>query len=343
MIYVGMDVSSKSFVVAAIDSRKKVAYRGEVKPTREGLRAMLLNSGSGKKLVVFEAGNQTKWIFDFLKVQKDVKVHVVHPNEVKWISESGGKTDKVDAKKLAELARLGGLPRAVHMVEGETRKLRELLSGRSQLQSKRVALMNTLRGYVKQEGLHLPEKFFTRKDWQDVVKKMKVSKSLRIIVEELMKCIEALKKSEDVLTEEVVQIKDKRIDRAESIPGIGKLAARVIVSAVDEAKRFDNKKCVANYAALTPRIYQSGNETYHGRINSDGRREVRKVLLQSAHAVVRTKNEEAKLLREFYQRIEKRRGKKRAIVALARKLMTTAYGVLKNESFYEPDKLQAWA
>ena len=87
-----MDVSSKSFVIHAIEGKnKKIVYRGEVGPNENGLRQMLLNVGEGKKKIVFEAGNQTKWIFDFLKKQKSVTVHVVHPNEVKWISQSGGK------------------------------------------------------------------------------------------------------------------------------------------------------------------------------------------------------------------------------------------------------------
>lgn len=61
--------------------------------------------GAGPKLVVFDAGNQLKWIVRVLKRGEGVTIHVVHPNEVKWISQSGGKTDKVDARKLAELAR----------------------------------------------------------------------------------------------------------------------------------------------------------------------------------------------------------------------------------------------
>jgi len=75
-----------------------------------------------------------------------VTLHVVHPNELKWISQSNGKTDKVDAKKMAELARGDLPPRKVHIVEGKVRELRELLSARQALQSKRVALINGTSG-----------------------------------------------------------------------------------------------------------------------------------------------------------------------------------------------------
>jgi transposase len=116
-----------------------------------------------------------------------------------------------------------------------------------------------------------------------------------------------------------------------------------LLGALDEASRFDNKKAAAKYGALTPSIYQSGNVTQMGRICRDGRHEIRRVLLQCAHTVARMKNFESKPLREFFERIHKRRGKKIAVVALARKLLTIAYGVLKTEEYFDPAKLSPHA
>ena len=67
MIYIGMDISSKSFTVHAINEAKRVVYKGDIKPTRSGLRGMLKELGTQSKLVVFEAGNQLKWIALTLK------------------------------------------------------------------------------------------------------------------------------------------------------------------------------------------------------------------------------------------------------------------------------------
>lgn len=341
MIYVGMDVSSKSFVIHAIDERKRVKMQREIVPTREGLRKMVEGLGREKKVMVFEAGNQMKWIAQTLKKMDGVEVHVVHPNEIKWINQSSGKTDKIDAKKLAELARGDLLPRKVHMVEGPIRELRELVSARSRLQSKRIALINTLRGYVKQEGHKLPAKFFQGELWKEKLRKTPLSKTLKMIIESFMTSIESLMESEEQMTSRILEIEDKRITLLESIPAIGKLTSRVLVSAIDDVKRFDGAKEVANYGALTPRIYQSGDVKQLGRINRDGRHEVRRVLLQCAHTIGRMKTLGSRPLREFYQRIEKRRGKKIAVVALARKLLTTSYGVLKSETMYDPKKLAA--
>jgi transposase len=339
MVYVGMDVSSKSFVVHAIDERKRVVWRGAVAPTRSGLKRAMRESGEGPKLVVFEAGNQMKWIARELGRMKGVTCHVVHPNEVKWISQSSGKTDKVDARKLAELARGDLLPRKVHVVDGHVRALRELVGARHTLQSKRVALLNTVRAYLKQEGHRLPEKFFQRRDWHQALAKLHVSAVTQQIIETFKTSIDALQQSEAALTRQLVAITDERITQLESIPSIGAISARVVLGALDDARRFDNKKCVAKYGAFSPSLYQSGEMVHLGRISRDGRHEVRRVLLQCAHTLARMKSAGARPLRAFYERVARRRGKKIAIVALARKLLTTAYGVLKSGGGYDPAKL----
>lgn len=340
MMYVGMDVSSKSFVVHAINERKKVVFKGSVAPTRAGLRELVERLGPASKLMVFEAGNQMKWIADSLKREPSVEMHVVHPNEVKWIAESGGrKTDTVDAQKLAELARGSLLPRKVHVVEGTTREMRELVSARTHLMRERVNLINTLRGYLLQEGVRLNGKYFASKYWEERLVGKKVSAPLRAIIVAFRKGIEALKGAEEEITERLSAIADERTKLLETIPSIGVLSSRTVVSALDEAKRFSNKKSVASYGALSPTVYQSGNEVQLGRINRNGRHEVRRVMLQCAHTLTRMKSPASKPLRDFYWRLERKRGKKKAIVALGRKLLTVAYGVMKSGQPYDPRKL----
>jgi len=339
MIYLGMDISSKNFIVHGIDEKKRVLINGEIAPTRVGLKGMIRGLGDQKKLVIFEAGNQLKWIAKTLKDMEGVEIHVVHPNEIKWINQISGKTDKIDARKLAHLGRGDMLPRKVHIVEGKIRELRELLSARQRLQGKRVALINSIRGQMKQEGHSLPAKFFQGKHWREKLKGITIGEVQKLIIESFMESIDSLLISDEKLTEKIGTIKDKRIELLESIPSVGRLSSRVVISALDDVGRFDSKKCVAKYGALTPRIYQSGGITHLGRINRDGRQEVRRVLLQCAHVIARMRSYGARPLREFFERIMKRRGKKIAIVAVARKLLTIAYGVLKSKKAYDPLRL----
>ena len=339
MIYIGMDVSSKSLTIHAINGRKQVLFKDDIRPTKSSLKKMLSDLGDGPKLVVFEAGNQLKWIALTLKIIRNVYVHVVHPNEIKWINQSSGKTDKIDARKLAQLARGDMLPTKVHIVEGEVRELRELISARHTLQSKRVALINCIRGILKQEGYKLPEKFFQSADWQQKLEKMRIGRAQHLILTSYMLSIERLSEAESELSSAILSLESRDIKLLESIPGIRGLTSRVISSAIDDISRFESKKTVAKYGALTPRIYQSGGVTHLGRINRDGRIEIRRALLQCAHTVARMKSYESRPLREFFERIKKRRGKKIAIIALARKLLTVAYGVLKTGNEYNPEVL----
>lgn len=339
MIYIGMDISSKSFTVHAVNSRKKIVFKGDIKPTRAGLKSMIKELGNQSKLVVFEAGNQLKWIALTLKKIQGVHVHVVHPNEIKWINQSSGKTDKIDARKLAHLARGDMLPRKVHIVEGKARELRELISARDTLQRKRIALINSIRGCLRQEGYKLSRSFFTNRRWREQLKRMRIGGTQKLILEKFMESVKGMVSAESELSSKILEIEHKDIKLLETIPGIGGITSRVLVSAIDDVKRFDNKKSVSKYGGLTSRIYQSGPVTHLGRINRDGRMEMRKVLLQCAHTITRMKRLEAKPLRAFFERIKKRRGKKIAIVALARKLLTVVYGVLNRKAPYDPEIL----
>ncbi len=341
MIYVGMDVSSKDFVIHAIDDKGKIKFKGSIAPSRAGLESLIGSLGIQKKLFVYEAGNQMRWIHDYLKKQKQ-DVHVVHPNEVKWITANQGKkTDKVDAKKLAELARLDGLPQRVLVVEGDARELRDLVNARAILQKKRIDLCHMIRGYAKQEGFSLPLKFFTSNDWQVKLEKMKLKSFTKTIIVALQNSAEKLQFEEKELLVEINKYENKKIELIKTIPAIGDLTARILFAALVEAERFKNKKAVANYSALAPTIYQSGNTVQMGPVNRDGRKEVRTALLQCAHCIARMKAASAKPLKEFFERIAGRSGKKRAVVALARKLLTVVYGVMKSGQVYDPKQLSA--
>ena len=162
--------------------------------------------------MVFEAGNQLKWIALELKQIKGVRLHVVHPNEIKWINQSSAKTDKIDARKLAQLARGDMLPRKVHIVQGTARQLRELISARHTLQSKRVALINSIRGCLKQEGYRLPEKFFSHANWRGHLERMRVADTQKLILTSYMTGIESLLAAENELTAKVLEIQHEQID-----------------------------------------------------------------------------------------------------------------------------------
>jgi transposase len=93
-----------------------------------------------------------------------------------------------------------------------------------------------------------------------------------------MFALEQLLVAEESILQEIYEIEDPRLELLESIPSIGPITSRVLFSGLDNVDRFDDKKSVAKYGALTPRIYQSGNKSITSRLSNDGRKEMRRCL-----------------------------------------------------------------
>jgi transposase len=140
MYYIGLDVASKNSFVHVIDGHGKKIESKEIPTDKDSYRQYFRLWARKPVHVAVEAGGHTRWIHDTI-TKLGIDVYVVNPHKVKLIAESKKKTDKVDAKVLAELLRLDGLPKRVHVAEGESRELRDLLRARYQLIRSATSLM----------------------------------------------------------------------------------------------------------------------------------------------------------------------------------------------------------
>lgn len=336
MYYAGLDVSSKSSFVYVIDRRGRKVEGREIPTNRKGYLSYF-KQWNGKVLeVAVEAGGHTRWIYDTLKAL-GVGVYVVNPNKVKLIAETKRKTDKVDAKVLAELLRIDGLPERIHMVEGDSRELRDLLKARQQLVKSATSLMNHLRGLLRQEGIRLEaEAFRNEKVFEQLKKNKDIPRHLKPVIESYRRSIVELFKERVEMDKEIGRYRNKDIDLLRSVPGIGEVASKTIYSAIDTIKRFSKAKKLTSYCGLVPSVRSSGERTEYGHITREGRSEVRRVAIQGAHAVLRSKSSESRPLRIWHERVAKRRGFKTALVGLARKLLQIIFYVLRDKREYDP-------
>ena len=166
MNYCGIDLGGMSSYAFVTDEHGRKLWSGPVETTKPGLMQLVQRFCSEGLAIAVEAGNQTAWVYEEL-VLHGAKVTVVNPNQVKLIAESRRKTDKVDAKILRELLRVGGLPRPVHMPTAGARELRGLLVARRQLITARVKLCNVVRGMLRQTGVRLAARELSSKaGWQ---------------------------------------------------------------------------------------------------------------------------------------------------------------------------------
>ena len=134
--------------------------------------------------------------------------------------------------------------------------------------------------------------------------------------------------------------RDPRVARLETMPGVGQVSAQTLVAAVDTIDRFASARKLVAYAGLAPSVRASGERVDYGRITKQGRSEIRAVWVQAAHAVLAVKDAGARPLQRWTTRVIRRRGKKTALVALARKLLTIAFHVLRDESTYDAGRLR---
>lgn len=343
MHYCGLDVSAKSTHVCIEDRQGRRVKRAVVATTPEGIEGALGRWAHRGLTVALEAGNQTAWIHDLL-LELGAKVHVVHPVKVKWIAESKRKTDRVDAQLLAHLLRIGGLPEPVHMPSGRSRELRALLLARRQLVQMRTKLINVVRGLLRQQRVTVPPRTLVRRRGWARLQAEGLPPALREVVGAYAATVAATGQALQALERELGRRagKDPRVARLQTIPGVGQVSAQTLVASVDRIERFASAKKLVAYSGLAPSVRASGERVAYGRITKQGRSEIRAVWVQAAHAVLAVKDTAAAPLQRWCERLARRRGKKTAIVALARKLLTIAFHLLREGTTYDPQRLR-WA
>jgi len=341
MHYCGLDVSRKSTHVYIEDPQGRRVKRGVVPTTPTGLAGAVERYAERGLRVAVEAGNQTAWIVDLLR-EVGAKVHVVHPLKVKLVAESKKKTDRIDAQILAHLLRVGGLPEPVHVPSHRSRELRGLLVARRQLVRMRTKLLNVVRGLAREQRIELrPRALLTTGGWGELTAAT-MSPALREVVAAYQATGQAASTALAALDRQLTQRarRDPRVARLETMPGVGPVSAQTLVAAVDTIERFGSAKKLVAYAGLAPSVRASGERVEYGRITKQGRSEIRAVWVQAAHAVLAVKAAGAAPLQRWCTRVARRRGKKTALVALARKLLTIAFHLLRDGTTYDPRRLR---
>ncbi len=334
MYYAGFDVASKGSYLYVQDRKGRKVEGREVLTAKWAIQKAFSRYKSSLIEVAIEAGGQTRWIYDELR-KLGIRVYVVNPNKVKAIAISKRKTDKIDAKLLSNLLRLEALPHEVIMAEGRIRELRDLMQARTKVIESYTNLMNYLRGLLRQEGVRIPERAFANPDKFNELLKRPLPEHILQIMIRYAKLIDKLVKEKKKLEQKIFKYNSDDISLIKTIPGMGEVSSRTIEAAIGQIKRFKKAKQLASYCGLVPSVRASGERTEYGHITREGRSEVRRVGVQCAHALLRSKSKDSYPLKAWHAQIARRRGYKTAIVALARKLITIVFYVLRDRKPYD--------
>jgi transposase len=285
----------------------------------EALLAVLKKPAYHFKRIGLEAGPLSQWLFGAL-AEAGLPAICVETRHMRAVLQAQiNKTDRNDARGIARMMR-AGLYRPVHVKTLRSQKLRMLLTHRKLLQSKAIAIENDLRGTLRNFGLKVGMvgklKFEAR--IKELVENLP---DLAVLVEPLLVVRRILREQLGILHRRLLAIvrDDDVCRRLMTIPGVGPVVALTYRVTVDVPARFRNSKAVGAVFGLTPCKYQSGEINRTGGISRCGD-EMMRVMLYEAAQILLVRSTKWSWIKAWAMQIARRRGMKKAIVALARRL-----------------------
>lgn len=300
----------------------------EVRIPTDDLSLVRLAKTIGKAKCVMEASSACYPIYDTL-TEKGIKVKVAHPLLLKSLSGLK-KTDKVDAKRMAQMLKADIIPEA-YIPTKEVRMKRDLVNQHISLTQQKTREINRVRALLLRHKIKPKAKnlFGKRANW---INDCEIPEYLKQVLQQYLDQIHDLKgqlKKADVLIEDQAK-QNKDAVLLHTHPGVGWFTAFLVAVRIDGIKRFPTPEQLVSYAGLAPTIHQSANTVRLGRISKQGCPELRWALGQCAWTAIR-KN---KKLRKKYFKVKRKHGKKKAITAIARKILVTMYYMLKRREVF---------
>ena len=316
---VGLDISLQKTAVCVLDRDGQLVWQGKIDSEPGPLIEKLRTWQDEIDLVGLEACPLSEWLHANLVEAgfKAVCVEVRHAQ--RFLSTRPVKTDRNDARGIAEMMRVGHY-RAVHVKSPEAQFVRTVLQARRQVVATLLEIQGSIRGLLKVYGLKVGDTHRCRFEERvrDLLEEMP---RLEVAIGPLLRVLEQLvgeRKRMDKLLGDAAR-KDKLCLRLMTIPGVGPITSLAFQATVDDPERFATSKPIGAYLGLTPRIYQSGEMNRSGQISKAGDGMLRHLLYEAASALM-TRCKQPSKLRAWGVAIARRRGAKRARVAVARKL-----------------------
>jgi transposase len=314
-----LDVSLDETAICIVNEDGIIVTEGKAASEPDDLVRWLAATGLMITRIGLEAGPLSPWLHTGLRAA-GLPAICIETRRMKGATAAMAvKTDRNDARAIAHAMRVGWFT-AVHVKTAESQELRLLLSNRRTLLVKRVAIDNEIRGTLKAFGLKLGA--VTVAAFEARVKELLADRSrLMAMVRPMLAARTALRQQCEVLHRMV--LKTVRANavcrRLLTVPGLGPIIALTYATGVDDPARFAHARDLGPHFGLTPRKYASGEIDRNGSITKAGDAAVREGLVQAALTLL-TRVHRWSALKAWGMAVAKRRGLRRAIVAVARKL-----------------------
>jgi transposase len=334
--YIGIDLGDKHCEVCVLDQQGELVKSFRLPMKAADLERYLATIGRSR--VAIEAGGQSRWVAEVIE-RCGHQVFVSNTRKVAYIHQSDAKNDPGDAYKLAELVYFK--PRLLHPIQHRSREAQADLSwirGREVLIGARTQLVNAVRGMSKAFGERLAKcstEAFTARQAKEI------PEAIRGAVAPLLETIDHLNEQIDYYDRMEEKIAGERYRKHElliQVNGVGVHTALSFLLTIGDPKRFEKSRAVGCYVGLRPKQKDSGESQPQLGITKAGDEYLRKTLVNCAHYILGPHGKDSDL-RRCGQRICKRGGKnakKRAVIAVARKLAVLLHRLWVTGEAYEP-------
>jgi len=327
--FIGMDVHKSVIEICAMDESGKMLFRRRIDCTRMQILALAEEMTSEDEVALEVTTNA--WAVADLLLPFVARVVVSNPMKTKAIAEAKVKTDKVDAEVLAQLLRCDYLP-SVWVPDETTRVMRQLTSRRERLVSERTRLMNRVQSVLAGLLVVVPGKTLFSREGLSWLAKYELPELARDLIDSDLRLIESTNQEINLL-EKLLREQAWKTPRARllmTIPGVDYCTAVALLSALGDLSRFQDGDHAASYLGLAPSVKQSANTCSYGPITKRGNSNARWMLTQSAQNMARNPGP----LGVAFRKLAKRKCWNIAVCATARKLVSIAFLMLKNNEPY---------
>lgn len=333
--HIGVDMHKQSSQIGVINEKGEKVESNRVSNDPDRLRDYFSTFPKGTP-VTLEATTGYEWMCDLL-TEMDFQVLLANPRKVRLIAEATIKTDTIDAWTLAQLERTNFLPTA-YLPPEEIRSTRELLRHRLKLVCFRKGLKNRIHATLTKRGvLFYPVKDLFGKAGRVFLASLDLPPVYRTEVDTYLSLIDQInifiaQREQDIKK----QVKEKSPDAQllMTIPGISYFSALLLTAEIGTIKRFRTVKKLISYAGLTSTLRESSDIVHQGHLKKDSNKYIRWILIEAVTAALRADPK----LYAFYRKILVRKGKFKARVAVAHKLLVSIYFMLKNRQPYRLEK-----
>jgi transposase len=329
MPFAALDVHKKEIEAVLLDDQGNLLLRERFATRRDSVAAFARRHLRHCR-VALEATTNT-WAMVSILAPLVQEVVVSNPLRTRAIASAKIKTDKVDALVLAQLLRSDYLPR-VWTPDAETRRMRQQTSERANLSADRTRLKNRIQALLQQRLMAAPVKDLFSKTGMRWLAQQKLDPAGQRALERHLRQLAQVEGEFQLLDDELAEQawQQPQIKLLMSLPGVDYAVAEAVLAVLGDVARFSDPDCAAAYFGLVPSTYQSGQHCYHGRITKQGSAHGRWMLIQAAQHLARHPGP----LGVFFRRLAHRKNRNVAVVATARKLVTIAWHMLKNNEPY---------